>query len=237
VAIHLAAITDAAGSIDRAEEVERNNFCSTKRIAEACAGLGTRLVTLSSTSVYGTQKEVVDENCAEEDLKPQSPYAATKLKEEKLVRQLVMERGLKAATFRFGTIFGVSPGMRFHTAINKFCWQASMRQPITIWRTAYNQKRPYLDLEDACRAFEHVIRHALFTGEIYNVVTLNATVKDVVEAIRRHIPQMEIQFVDSPIMNQLSYEVSAAKFRNTGFQTVGDLQRSIAEELALIRVA
>ena len=35
---------------------------------------------------------------------------------------------------RFGTIFGMSDGMRFHTAINKFCYQAVLNKKITIWR-------------------------------------------------------------------------------------------------------
>ena len=85
VVIHLAAITDAAGSFDRAEQLEQNNFNAARRLAEACAEGGVRLLTLSSTSVYGTQAEIVDENCADDELKPQSPYATTKLKEEQLV--------------------------------------------------------------------------------------------------------------------------------------------------------
>src|SRR3990172_538832 len=46
VVIHLAAITDAAGSFDRAEQLEQNNFNATRRVAEACASLGIRLFTL-----------------------------------------------------------------------------------------------------------------------------------------------------------------------------------------------
>ena len=34
--------------------------------------------------------------------------------------------------------------MRFHTAVNKSCWQAVMGQPLTVWETAYGQKRTYL---------------------------------------------------------------------------------------------
>src|SRR5579884_1676155 len=132
VVVHLAAITDAAGSFDRAAELEQNNYQATRRVAEACADAGVRLITLSSTSVYGTAADVVDEDCGEDELKPQSPYATTKLKEERLVQQLVAERGLKASVYRFGTICGPSIGMRFHTAVNKFCWQAVMRQPLTV---------------------------------------------------------------------------------------------------------
>ena len=236
VVVHLAAITDAAGSFDRGEELERNNFNATKRLAEACANAGVRLISLSSTSVYGTQAKVVDEGCSEVELKPQSPYAATKLKEESLVLRLVAEAGLKACICRFGTIFGVSPGMRFHTAVNKFCWQAAMKQPITVWSTAFDQKRPYLDLGDACRAIAHIIRSDLFDGQIYNVLTLNATVREIVNSIRTVVPELKLSFVDSPIMNQLSYEVSGDKFESTNFKASASLQDAVLEEINLIHV-
>ena len=57
-----------------------------------------------------------------------------------------------------------------------------------------------------------IIERDLFDGRIYNVLTLNATVRDIVEAIREFVPETEIAFVDSPIMNQLSYEVSSQRF-------------------------
>ena len=237
VVVHLAAITDAAGSFGKAERIEQNNFNSTKQLAEACADGGVRLITLSSTSVYGTQADLVDEDCNNEELQPQSPYAVTKLKEERLVQQLVKDRGLKASIFRFGTIFGVSPGMRFHTAVNKFCWQAAMGLPITVWSTAYDQMRPYLDLGDACQAIAHIIRSDLFDGRVYNVLSLNATVREVVDVICTFVPALKIDFVDSEIMNQLSYEVSDARFRNTGFFPIGILEESLAEELKLIAPA
>ena len=234
VIIHLAAITDAAGSVDRAEEVERNNFKATNKVAEACLKCGAGLITMSSTSVYGTQTDLVDEDCADEELQPQSPYAATKLKEENLVQNLVEQKGLKAGIYRFGTIFGVSPGMRFHTAVNKFCWQAAMEQPITVWSTAYDQKRPYLELGDACRTIAHIIRNELYDGEIYNVLTLNATVREVINTIQTFVPSLEIQFVDNKIMNQLSYEVRSEKFQKTGFLPSGNLPKAIELELGLL---
>ena len=234
VAVHLAAITDAAGSFDRSEMVEFNNFNATRRLAEACSELGVRLITLSSTSVYGTQADLVDEDCTEEELKPQSPYATTKLKEERLVQQLVREKNLKAAICRFGTIFGDSPGMRFHTAVNKFCWQAAMGLPVTVWNTAYDQKRPYLDLSDASRAIAHIIMKDLFSGKIYNVLTLNATVRDIIDTIRSFVPTLEVSFVDNMIMNQLSYVVSDAKFRETGYLPIGALSETLLRELKII---
>ena len=235
--IHLAAITDAAGSFDKAAQVEANNYEATRRVAEACVETGTRLIGLSSTSVYGTQNVVVSEDCSPDELKPQSPYATTKLKEEELIVRLCAQKGLKGVSCRFGTIFGASPGMRFHTAVNKFCWQVTMGQPITVWSTAYDQKRPYLDLFDASRAISFIIRNDLFDGRIYNVLTQNATVRQIVDTIREFVPGLEVSFVDNRIMNQLSYEVSCERFISQGFTFAGDLRRGIGETLALLRQA
>ncbi len=230
--IHLAAITDAAGSFSNAEEVERNNYECTKVIANACLKHNVKLITLSSTSVYGTQDEVVSEDCSLDDLNPQSPYAKTKLLEEELVIEMC-NRGLNAVICRFGTIFGDSIGMRFHTAVNKFCWQAIHRIPLTVWSSAYEQKRPYLDLKDATNSFKHLIEKDLFDGEIYNVLTDNFTVKNVIDEIEKNIPDLKIEYVDNKIMNQLSYDVSNNKFINTGFQFKGSLQKSIKETIEL----
>ena len=234
VVIHLAAITDATGSFDRAEELENNNYQSTVKVANACIETGASLIALSSTSVYGTQNDVVDEDCSEEELLPQSPYATTKLKEEKLIAKLCKEKGLKAIHCRFGTIFGASAGMRFHTAVNKFCWQAVMGRPISVWRTAYDQKRPYLDLLDASRAIELIIKNNIFDGRVYNVLTNNSTVREVVDVIREFVPNIEVGFVDSKIMNQLSYEVLDNRFKSQGFISAGSLRRGIGETVSLL---
>ncbi len=234
ILIHLAAITDAANSFENPDELERNNLLSTENVANLCLKKGIRLIFLSSTSVYGTQKKIVAEDCSDDDLKPQSPYAETKLKEEKLINELASS-GLKVVCCRFGTIFGISQGMRFHTAVNKFCWQAVMGQEITVWKTAYEQSRPYLDLKDASSAFDHIIKKDLFDGDTFNILTQNATVKNVIELIKEYIPNVKEKFVDSKIMNQLSYEVSSEKFKAEGFKFSGSLKAGIFDTINLLK--
>jgi len=231
--VHLAAITNAAGSFEHVDQVEQVNYGGTERIANLCLDSGCPMLFISTTSVYGSQEEVVDENCPISDLKPQSPYASSKLKAEELLQALGKTKGLKFITCRFGTIFGISEGMRFHTAVNKFCWQAVMGQPITVWKTALHQKRPYLDLGDAVRAINFIIKKNMFDNEIYNVVTINSTVHQIVEIIKKHVPKLHIEFVDSKIMNQLSYNVLGQKFELKGFQFEGDMDRGISDTLHL----
>jgi UDP-glucose 4-epimerase len=235
VVLHLAAITDAANSFEIADRVERMNYGGTEKVAKACAVNNCRLIFISTTSVYGTQDELVDENCGEKDLKPQSPYAESKLKAEKLLHQMGETDGLKYIICRFGTIFGTSIGMRFHTAINKFCWQAINGLPITVWRTALDQKRPYLHLSDAISAIRFILQKDLFDNQIYNVLTANASVRQITEIINRHIRDVNIQLVDAAIMNQLSYNVLNDKFQQQGFKFQADLEEGIAETLNLLK--
>src|SRR5262245_44483484 len=234
--IHLAAITDVAGSVDNGVQIEANNLEATRRVTDACAQTGARLISVSTTSVYASPRDVVTEDCSPDELNRQSPYTATKLKEEGLVR-CAAGRGLSAVSCRFGTIFGASPGMRFHTAVNRCCWQAVMGQPLAIWRTAYEQKRPYLDLHDAARAFAFILDEDLFDGGVYNVLTTNATVREVVAVIREFIPRVELTFIDHPLMNALSYDVSCERFVGKGFRFEGDLRRGVGETIARLRRA
>jgi UDP-glucose 4-epimerase len=235
VVIHLAAITNAEGSFDIQEKVEEVNFEGTRRVAEACMVTGTRMIFLSTTSVYGTQEEVVDENCQEKDLQPQSPYAKSKLKAEKLLTELSQKGSLKFITCRFGTIFGTSIGMRFHTAVNKFTWQACLNKPITVWKTALHQRRPYLSLEDAVESFRFIIKNNVFDNQVYNILTVNATVNEIAETIRSFVPDLQITYVDSRIMNQLSYTVASKKFTSLGFQFKGSLKKEIGDTVALLQ--
>jgi UDP-glucose 4-epimerase len=235
--IHLAAITDATGSFETRDQVERVNLLGTERVARACVAAGCKMVFLSTTSVYGVQDEVVDEFCPLESLKPQSPYADSKLQAERLLADLGAAIGLRFVTCRFGTIYGVAPGMRFHTAINKFMWQACMGEPLTIWRTAMAQRRPYLDVGDAVRALRFILQGQRFDNEIYNVLTENLTVAEVVDAVRELVPDLRLSFVDSAIMNQLSYTVCNDRFRKLGFQYQGHLRGGLQSTWELLQNA
>ena len=142
VVIHLAAITDAAASLSRGEKVLGENVEGTRRVAEACAQTGTPLIYPSTTSVYGTQEGRVDEDCQPSELKPQSPYAQSKLEGEEALARDGRNEWITLCHLPVRHHLGVSPGMRFHTAVNRFCWQSALKQPLTVWRTALHQVRP-----------------------------------------------------------------------------------------------
>lgn len=230
--IHLSALTDASNSVKFKKEYLENNLSNTKRIVNFCQKNNKSLIFPSSTSVYGKSKDIVDESLEKDFLKPQSPYAEIKLFEEDFIKK---KKNLNFVILRLGTIFGVSSGMRFHTAVNKFCWQASFDQEITIWKTAYNQVRPYLGINDAARAISFILKHNHFNSQIYNIVSENSTVRNIIEYIKLK-KAVKIKFVKNKIMNQLSYGVSNKKFVNLGFNFKDKIEGGISDTMDLLDI-
>ena len=181
--IHCASMTNAEKSFGVEKEMYKNNINCLKTVIKYCKKNNVKLIHLSSTSVYGKQTDLVDEKCEKKYLKPQSPYAKIKLIEENMLKS---EKKLQYTTFRFGTISGVSRGIRFHTAVNKFCLNAAIDQDITVYKTALNQYRPYLSVKDAFKTFKFCIEKNFFKRDIYNALSGNFTVNQILDKIRKY---------------------------------------------------
>ena len=230
--IHLASMTNAASSFKRKKEMYKNNIDCMKNIIDFCIKNKSKLIHISSTSVYGKQTDKVDENCEKKYLKPQSPYADIKLIEEKMLKK--NRKKLNFVTFRFGTISGVSKGMRFHTAVNKFCLNASLKIPITVYKTALNQYRPYLSIKDAFKLFKFTIEKNFFRNDIFNALSENCTVNQILIKIKKRVKTIRIRFISSKIMNQLSYHVDKNKLENEGILLNNKIEKDINETIKVL---
>jgi len=232
--IHLASMTNAASSFKRKTEMYKNNLNCMKTIINFCIKNNAKLIHISSTSVYGKQTDIVDENCERKYLKPQSPYADIKLIEERLLKK--EQKKLNYVSYRFGTISGISKGMRFHTAVNKFCLDASLGRPISVYKTALHQYRPYLSLKDAFRLFKFTIQNNFFKNDVYNALSENFTVNQIIKKIVKYCDKkVKYNLVNSPIMNQLSYHVSKSKLKNSGINLNNKIESDIQETLNLLK--
>ena len=231
--IHLASMTNAAGSFNKKKEMYKNNINCMKNIINFCKNKKAKLIHISSTSVYGKQASIVDENCEKKFLKPQSPYADIKLIEEEMLKKETKK--IKYVTYRFGTISGVSTGMRFHTAVNKFCYNASIGEPIAVYKTALNQFRPYLSLKDAFKVFKFTIDKDLFKNNIYNALSENCTVNQIIQKIKKYKKNIKIKFVYSEIMNQLSYHVDKKKLNKEGLNLKNKISEDIKDTIKLLK--
>ncbi len=230
--IHCASMTNAEKSFSVEKEMFRNNLDCMNNVISYCKKNKVKLIHISSTSVYGKQSKIVDENCEKKFLKPQSPYAKIKLIEEKMLKK---STNINYNTFRFGTISGYSKGMRFHTAVNKFCFNAALNEKIAVYKTAMDQYRPYLSIRDAFKLFKFCIEKDFFENEIFNVLSGNFTVRQIISKIKKRKKRIKVKFVETKIMNQLSYHVDDSKLRKFGLKLNSDIQKDIDNTLKLFK--
>ena len=227
--VHFAAVTDAARG--DSESIEKINVGHTRDFIKKLMSLDSPPLFIfpSSTSVYGTASDIVKED-DESVLKPQSHYASSKL----IIENFLRENYPRYLILRFGTIFGATPGMRFHTAINHFCWASSMKQPLEVWEQNYHYHRPYLDVRDAERSISHLLYNRV-ENETYNILSDNYKCSDIIEIIKEYVPDIKVNMVKTPLLNQFSYLVDDTKLSNTGINLNGSLKRGIKETLEILK--
>ena len=202
VVIHLAGTVDAANSFEKRLDLNED-IEDAKHLIELCNAYDILLIFPSSTSVYGVGGEVKEDD--DKYLNPQSPYAETKI----IIEDYVKNSCKKYLIFRFGTVTGYAPGIRFQTAINKFCYNACLGIPLTVWKQNYEQVRPFLTVNQANISIHRLIKTGIF-NETYNVVSENLTPRQIIERIKLYKP-INIDWVDTPLLNQYSYNVNDDK--------------------------
>lgn len=222
---HLAAITNAPETFDIPEKTwEVNHEAAVALYEDAREAGAERFVNAVTCSVYGRTEEEITESF---DCNPESPYGEAKLEAEQEMFDLY-DGDLELTGLRLGTVYGWTKGMRFDTVVDKFALLAATGQPLTVYEGAENQKRPYLHVQDAVRSMLFAAEE-LGDGEPYNVVGQNGRLRDVVDAIERHFPDVEVGYCEAEQLNQLSYIVSDEKIRHEGFETCYTLDQGVAE--------
>ncbi len=229
VVLNLASLTDAEGSLKIKNKIYRNNLGIFDNILRYCKKNSSKLIHISSTSVYGEQRGLVDENCKK--LKPKSPYAEIKVKEENILK----ENKIRFVSYRFGTISGVSKGMRFHTAINKFCLYSVLGKPLPIWKSMMNKPRPYLSLRDAFKVIKFTIENNFFNNETFNILSENLTLKKIIGYFKKYKKTIKIKYVKSKLVNQYSYRVSNEKFTRKALLLKSNIYHDIKFTLKMFR--
>ena len=229
VVLNLAALTDAEGSLKIKNKIYRNNLGIFDNILKYCKKNSSKLIHISSTSVYGEQRGLVDENCKK--LKPKSPYAEIKVKEENILKK----NKIRFVSYRFGTISGISKGMRFHTAINKFCLYSVLGKPLPIWKSMMNKPRPYLSLRDAFKVIKFTIENNFFNNETFNILSENLTLKKIIGYFKKYKKTIKIKYEKSKLVNQYSYRVSNEKFTRKALLLKSNIYHDIKFTLKMFR--
>jgi UDP-glucose 4-epimerase len=207
------------------------NLILSSKVSNACSLSKIPLIYTSSTSVYHGLTGLVTEETPINYLS--SPYATSKMEVERLLQSSPQ---LKFTILRLGSVHGLSAGMKFETAVNKFCLQYSNMKPLTVWHGALNILRPYLSIIDFIRAIEFIIYNLGFENQVYNLVTKSWSTEEVISILEKRggFPPI-INYETRPGFSQQSIEVSTSKFEETGFKFTGSLEDDIEDTLNFLR--
>ena len=184
--IHLASIVGMPASSIEPRTSEEINYLATKNIAELCHlhEIGTYIFA-STCSVYGSQPNVLITEKSK--LEPIDYYAKQKYLSERAIGWL----NPAPTILRFGTLFGLSPRMRFDLVINLFVAQALKEGKITVF--GGHQYRPFLHVNDAADSLIFALENNL-TGT-YNAISENLTILQAAERISA-VTDCEIEISD-----------------------------------------
>ena len=230
ITLHLASKTNAEESFENKKEIIKNNLGAFKNVIGYCKKNNSKLIHISSTSIYNPRKNFITEL---EIPNPQSPYAEIKLKEENILRK---SKDIRFITLRFATISGYSDGMRFHTVVNKFCFNSVMNIPIPIWGSALNLVRPYLSLKDAYKVITYLIKKNYFDNNIYNVLSENKSLKEILQIIKKYSFSTKIKFIKSKILQRASFKTSKSKIQSLGINLNSKIENDIRETVDKIKL-
>lgn len=230
VLIHLAALTNPAALQGDNSKALESNFEATQAAVKIAGDLNCSLIFSSSTSIYSAQDGAVNEETR--IVQTNSTYSKIKLEEE----QLILGANLKRSVIlRLGTIAGVSSGMRFHTAVNKFCFDALVNREVKVWKGAMDLSRPYLSLNDAAIAFSYMSTQDDSAG-IYNLATCSMTVREMLEKIEHRVSRaFKILEVESPYEPEKNFIVETSKIRDAGVELRNNIDGDIDETIEILR--
>jgi len=184
-----------------------------------------RIIFPNTNSGYGIGEE--GRFCTEETpLRPISLYGRQKVEAERRL----LDAG-NVITFRFATLFGVSPRMRLDLLVNDFVYRAVTDRCVVLFEAHF--KRNYLHVRDAARVFLHAMdNYEKMVDQPFNVGLSDANLSkwELCEEIKKQLPEFYFtvhELGEDP--DKRDYIVSNAKIEATGFRPRYSLQWGIAE--------
>jgi nucleoside-diphosphate-sugar epimerase len=210
--VHLCALSnDPLGNLNPRITHEINHKGSV-RLAKLAKKAGIeRFVFSSSCSVYGASTaDIVNE---ESEVKPVTPYAASKVLAERDISKLA-DKKFSPTFLRSATAYGLSPMLRFDVVVNNFVAWAFTKGTVLL-KSDGSAWRPFVHIQDISRAFIAALRapRDLVHNRVLNVGKSeeNFRIREVAEVVKQVVPNSQIKYVEGAEADQRSYKVDFSK--------------------------
>lgn len=214
--VHLAALSnDPIGNMVESWTEDINHKASV-RLAELAIDAGvSRFLFSSSCIMYGMSS--TNEVNEDSPLAPQTEYARSKVKTEDALREMAND-SFSPTCLRNGTIYGISPHMRFDTVLNSLVGLAYTTKKVIV-QSDGKPWRPVIHVSDVARSFEQVLRSPI--EDVHNQAFnngadhLNHQVIELANIAVEAVPGSSIEVRADASADQRTYKASFAKFAKT----------------------
>jgi dTDP-glucose 4,6-dehydratase len=230
--VHFAAESHVDRSISDATPFLRTNVVGTGVLLDAARSRGVgRFVHVSTDEVYGSLESG---SCATEEfqLRPTSPYAASKAASDLLALAYARTHGLDVVVTRCSNNFG--PLQFPEKLIPLFITNALADEPLPLYGDGANV-RDWIHVEDHCAALDAVLRKGQ-SGEVYNVGATNEwTNRDLTREILRRLGKSEdlVRRVADRPAHDRRYALDSTKLRReTGWAPQWSFAAGLDETIA-----
>ena len=211
--VHLAALSnDPIGNLV-AGWTEEINCQASIRLAELAKDAGIRRYLFSSSCImYGmSTASVVTE---ESPLDPKTEYARSKVVAEQAISKLA-DDNFSPSFLRNGTIYGISPRMRFDTVLNDLVGTAVTTKQVKLLSDG-KPWRPVIHVQDVARAFLAVLQAPI--ADVHNQAFntganhLNHQIIELAEIVTKTVPGCTLEVLAQSGADQRTYKADFGKF-------------------------
>jgi len=194
VVFHLAAHINVDESIKYPDLVLKTNIEGSLNVMNACLKQHKRLILVSSCEVYGNPLHTNKIN-EEVELRPHSPYAASKAAVDRICFSYLKTYALKATILRPFNVFGERQKEdKFGSLIPILVKRAISGKNLQIHGTG-KQTRDYIYIDDLIHAYNLVLNTKNIEGEIFNLGTGRETsIKEIAFYIAKKF-NIDIEYV------------------------------------------
>ena len=231
--VHLAAVSNDPMGKAYEEVTAQINFESSVKLAEYAKKAGVKAyVFASSCSVYGYAEGAARDESSE--LNPLTAYAKSKINTEQAIQELA-DKQFVVSCLRFPTACGMSNRLRLDLVLNDFVAAAVASNKIIILSDG-TPWRPLIDVKDMARAIDWAISRQPEAGNAFLAVNVgrnewNYQVRDLAEAVKELMPNVEIDINKDAQPDKRSYRVDFSMYKELAPDHLPqvDLRQSIVE--------
>ena len=214
--VHLAALSnDPIGNLNDSW-TEEINYQASVKLAELAKAAGVKRYLFSSSCImYGSANTLVVTE--ESPLDPKTEYARSKVKAERAITAMA-DQNFSPVFIRNGTIYGVSPRMRFDTVLNDLVGSAVTTGKVVVHSDG-KPWRPVMHVQDVARYFQAMLEAPVekIHNQAFNAGAneLNHQIIELAQIAVQTVPGCKLEMVPKPGADQRTYKADFGKFART----------------------